>query len=401
VKFRRLATKPFRSAAAIAASFLLVGVSAAIPAQAASSDISMTYSSDNETASWTSGEHTANTIWGRVGKTRDDLQLVYTVKASSLSYPMPVIKYSGTWASSESGTNTFFTYKMRFGCDSSVTVLCTTAGYTTLLAAMNAKAQTYDGHSADKFSDEIGSIVAEYGSIVPLGITGTVNVSLKANTTGTGQLVFFLAQGNGTVGETDENDLLSPKVTAPFEVTQPVATTTVTGAFCAAFDQYTSGGTIYTPTGYGRSTFALTTQTTDDGLYPDDVTAIPVETSGLSYSIGSTDFATKAALTSYLLSASAGSYSVKTGYTAPDSIDAATTSLSVTVLAASDSRCFTTSQVASSASPSATASASADAAVTVNTGNPASNAPAVAAVFLGAMLVVASAGVGIWMRRTR
>ncbi|PII82452.1 hypothetical protein BMH32_01445 [Leucobacter sp. OLJS4] len=312
---------------------LAVPLLGAPAASAAETDISVTYSTQNNANAAIDG---STTVHGRVGQTRDDMRVTYTIKSDTVKYPIPVLTYTGDFTDSSDATYTF-----RFGCDATVPG-SDCAGYQYQVDAMNAVAATLDGRSISGFTADVTPIIMTFGGDVPPGITGTVTASVNSSVPGTGQLEFFLQEGQQAGAER-----LSPTAVTPLSITRPELAAKSASSFCAAdLAEHVEGTTKYTPTGFGRSTFDVSATVTDAGILPDDTTAVGTDPAALRFSVqnGATNL-TEAQLETTLLAAAPGTYQVAGSYTAPDGVAAPGISTGVTVLGADAAECWSTSEV--------------------------------------------------------
>ena len=330
---RRLAVIP---CLALGTSFVL-GSSflGATAAAAAETDISVHYTTQNSADAPLDGSYT---VHGRVDQPRTDLKVVYTIQDPGVTYPIPVVNYDGVFSATEDATFTF-----RFGCDISAPgSSCNSFLYSIAIAAMNERVAEYDGHSIAGFAEKISPVIMEYGSFVPVGLTGTVTLSINSSEPGEGQLEFFLQRGQ----EADAEQL-SPTTIAPLSITEPVIEAAPSGAFCVAdLPEYTEGNMKYSPTNFGRDDFSLNSNVTDEGILPDDETPVGISEEGIKFSVqgGGSDL-TEEAVKTELLAAAAGTYQVTGAYTAPDGVPAKGIETEVTVLGADAPECYTATEV--------------------------------------------------------
>ena len=306
---------------------------------AAETDISVTYSTQNAADAPIDG---SSTVHGRVGQLRDDMQVTYTIQSDTVQYPIPVLTYTGDFTDSSDATYTF-----RFGCDGSVPGSdCAT--YQPQVDAMNGLASALDGRSIEGFTADVTPIIMAFGGNVPPGITGTVTASILSDVPGTGQLEFFLQEGEQAGAER-----LSPTAITPLSITEPSIAATSTGSFCAAdLAEYTEGKTKYTPTGFGRADFDIQSTVTDAGILPDDATPVGTTADGVVFSVqnGGTGL-TEAGVEAELLAAPAGTYQVADAYTAPDGVPARGIGTEVTVLGADAPECYSASEIVDPVDP--------------------------------------------------
>lgn len=317
----------------------LLGASAA---SAAETDISVTYSTQNNANAAIDG---STTVHGRVGQTRDDMQVKYTIKSDTVRYPIPVLTYTGDFTDSSDATYTF-----RFGCDPQpgASTDCSQGPYQTMIGLMNDQAALLDGRSIETFTADVTPIIMQYGGSVPQGITGTVTASVNSSVPGTGQLEFFLQEGQQAGAER-----LSPTAVTPLSITRPELAAKSTSSFCAAdLTEHVEGKTKYTPTGFGRAAFDVSATVTDTGILPDDTTAVGTDPAAIRFSVqnGATNLA-EAQLETTLLGAAPGTYQVTGSYTAPDGVAAPAISTGVTVLGADAPECWSTTQITTPVTP--------------------------------------------------
>lgn len=341
---------------------LTIGAGLGVPtiaaeAAASTTDISVVYSTQNDSDAPQDGSYT---VEGRVGQTRNDMKLVYTIQSTTVAYPVPVLEYTGDlWDEADA------TYTFRFGCDPTVTTFC--ANYASLISTMNSATSLYDNHSIAKFSAEITPIIMHYGGSVPKGITGTITTSVTSAWPGSGSLAFYLQEGE-TSNEVPEPAHLSPTVTAPITITEPVFSVTA-DTWCAAdLESYTSDGVTYTPNDEGRDGSYLSASVSDTGIKPDDATPVGVDQNGLTFTLNGQTYVGVAAINTALGTLPAGTYTVTTTYVSPDKVTGydrdrtgevvgnSSVTTTITVLGSEDSACYTASAASSSSAAAASSS---------------------------------------------
>lgn len=305
----------------------------ATAANAAEGDISVNYSTQNYASAAIDGSYT---VHGRVGQLRDDMQVSYTIESDSVQYPMPVIEYTGSFVDTADATYTF-----RFDCVPGTAC----EAYQYQVDAMNAVAQNLDGHSIADFTTDVEPIIDAFGGNVPVGVRGTVTVSVLSDVPGTGQLTFWLE-------ERDTGDHLSSTVITPLSITQPVLGGDYQPSeLCVAgLEEYVKDGVKYSPTNAGRDQVDPNAVASDDGILPDDVT--PVGTDGsYSYAIDGGTAGSESDIAAQLLAAPVGEHEISVGYVAPDGVPAETVYGYITVLGADSPICWKTSTVTTPSGP--------------------------------------------------
>jgi len=298
--------------------------------------ISVVYSTQNNANAPLDGSYT---VYDRVNVGRTDMQLVYTIEKPCVTYPVPVLEYTGDWALDSSDANTYAQFDFEFGAINEQVA----ADYAAQLEAMNALlASSPDcvDRSISNFEACVRPIIEAWGASVPVGITGTVTASVRASTPGAGQLRFHLEQ-------METGEALSIEGITPYVVTQPTLTLSGTGAFCSAtLEGYQDATHVYTPTHAVETPFALAATPAETGTYPDDATAIAVDTAGLTYSVDAQSFATADLVHEFLVNQPEGSYEVFAHYAAPDGVPAIDpAAVSIDVLGAADAACYTSTVI--------------------------------------------------------
>lgn len=319
--------------AGAAALLALSPLALATSANAAEGDISVNYSTQNNASAPLDGSYT---VHGRVGQLRDDMQMTYTIEAQGVTYPMPVIEYTGTFVDTADATYTF-----RFSCLAGSPC----EAYQYQVDAMNAVAQNLDGHSIADFTTDVAPIIDTFGGNVPVGVQGTVTVSVLSDVPGTGQLRFWLQ-------DRDTQEHLSVTATTPLSITRPELSGDYSPAeLCVAgLQEYVKDGVKYAPTNAGRDQVDLNAVVTDSGILPDDAT--PVGTAGtFSYALDSGTEGSESDVTAQLLAAPVGAHEVAVGYTAPDGVLAERVFGEITVLGADSPNCWKTSTVTKPSGP--------------------------------------------------
>lgn len=357
--------------------------------------ISVVYSTQNNPDAPLDGSYT---VADRIGVGRTDMKLVYTIEKPCVTYPVPVLDYTGDWAIDGSDPNTYARFDFAFGAaDPQIA-----ADYAVQLAAMNALIATSPScvdRSIENFEACVRPVIEQWGGSIPVGITGTVTASVKSSTPGTGQLSFHLEQK-------DTHEKLSIDGTTPYLVTEPRLVLSGAGAFCSAeLEGYQDGAHVYTPTHNVSTPFALTATPSETGVYPDDVSAIPLNSSGLTYYVGTQSFATTELVREFLLSQPAGSYEVWAHYVAPDQISAIDPApVTITVLGAADATCYSETLVPTDPETPSTpvVPTPAPAATAQSLANTGTNGSQVITVAGGIVLLLAAGGTLIvWGNRRR
>ena len=135
------------------------------------------------------------------------MQLVYTILKPCVTFPVPVIEYTGDWVLDDADPGTFAEFDVAFGAVDAATA----AAWSVQIAAMNAMLQALpecQDRSIDNFSACLRPVIDQWGDDIPVGITGTVSISVAASTPGDGRLEFHLEQR-------DTGQLLSPTGITP------------------------------------------------------------------------------------------------------------------------------------------------------------------------------------------
>lgn len=340
-------------------------------ANAAESDISVNYSTQNSASAAIDGSYT---VHSRVGQVRDDMQMSYTIESNTVQYPMPVINYTGSFVDTSDATYTF-----RFDCVPGSAC----EAYQYQVDAMNAVAQNFDGHSIADFESDVAPIIDAFGGNVPVGVRGTVSVSVRSDVPGTGELTFWLQ-------ERDTQERLSPTVTTPLSITEPTLSGTYLPAeFCVAnLAEYVKDGVKYTPTQLGRNQIELNALAADSGVLPDDATQVGTN-GNYAFSLNGGSIGSLNDVKAQLLAAPVGNHEVLVNYTAPDGVPAAPVYGDFTVLGADSAECWTTSNVVTPVEPTTPKPQT-----LANTGAEAPNGVAIsgaAALIAGALLLGARA----------
>lgn len=310
--------------------------------------IGVVYSTQNNADAPLDGSYI---VHDRVGVGRSDMKLVYTVEKPCVTYPVPVLTYSGDWPLDGSNADTYAVFQFSFGATSPQLE----ADYQLQIAAMNELLETSPAcvnRSVDNFDACLRPIIEAWGDSVPVGITGTVTTSVRSATPGEGSLSFHLEEKN-------TGERLSREGITPYSVTQPILTLTGGGSVCSAtLLGYAADKTVYVPTHAEPEPVTFDAHASDKGVASDDVSSILADDSRITYMVGSQPFPTAASVHDFLSDQNPGAYAVGVRYVAPDGVPALDPEqVSVNVLGASSIECFSATDGPNLTSASGTAEA--------------------------------------------